>query len=544
MRQVAQLDVVDGRSLRSGFLRSAALAPDAVAMDMAGTLRTYGEMERTARVWAGAIVGSLPSRPERIGVFAHRSDVSYTGTLAALFAGAAFVPLNRNFPLRRTAEMAQNALLDAVIVDRESWPQLLEIWDSLEDAPPVLAPEVSAEDGSARDRMRVIARSELESAMPLDHLPAVQADEMAYLLYTSGSTGKPKGVAINHVSVLCFLDVMSAHMRISPADRFSQTYDQTFDPSIFDLFLAWENGARVCAMRPIDRLAPTTYVNKNEITIWSSVPTIPILMRKKNLLRRNSMPTIRYSLFCGAPLPLQTAEEWQQATPNGELLNYYGPTETTVVCSGHRYNSERSPALCHNGLVPIGKLFEGHAGLVLGEGDAPVGLNEEGELLVAGPQVAMGYWRDAEKTGQKFIDIAISATTTKRFYRTGDRVILRENGEYVFVGRVDGQIKVLGRRIELGEIEAVLNGCAGVTNAVAGGWPIEDGHPIGIVAFVSGSHLDLGALIRTASEYLPSYMVPGQIHSVDEWPLNSNGKIDRDALLRGLAGAPSIEATE
>jgi amino acid adenylation domain-containing protein len=542
MRQVSHLDVVDGRSLRSGFLRSAARAPDAVAMDLAGTLRTYGEMERTARVWAGAILGSLPARPERVGVFAHRSDVSYTGTLAALFTGAAFVPLNRNFPLRRTAEMAQNALLDAVIVDPESWAQLLEIWDSLEGAPPVLAPAMSAAECSARASMRVITRSDLESAAPLDHLPAVQVDEMAYLLYTSGSTGKPKGVAVNHVSVLCFLDVMSAHMRISPADRFSQTYDQTFDPSIFDLFLAWENGASVCAMRPIDRLAPTTYVNKNEITIWSSVPTIPILMRKKNLLRRNSMPTVRYSLFCGAPLPLQTAEEWQQATPNGELLNYYGPTETTVVCSGHRYNSERSPAQCHNGLVPIGKLFEGHAGLVLGEDDAPVGVNEEGELLVAGPQVAMGYWRDPEKTRQKFVDIAISATTTKRFYRTGDRVIFRENGEYVFVGRVDGQIKVLGRRIELGEIEAVLNGCAGVTNAVAGGWPIEDGHPVGIIAFVSGSNLDVDGLKRVASEYLPSYMVPAQIYNVDEWPLNSNGKIDRDALLRTLVEAPSVKA--
>ncbi|MGH7553880.1 MAG: AMP-binding protein, partial [Longimicrobiales bacterium] len=300
--------------------------------------------------------------------------------------------------------------------------------------------------------------------------------------------------------------------------------------------------SRVCAMRPIDRLSPTGYVNKHGITIWSSVPTIPILMRKKNLLRPNSMPSLRYSLFCGAPLPLQAAEEWQAAAPNGELLNYYGPTETTVVCSGHRFDSARSPRLCHNGLVPIGKLFEGHSGLVVTEDDSPVGPNEEGELLVAGPQVAMGYWRDPEKTRQKFVDIAISATTSKRFYRTGDRVILRDNGEYVFVGRVDGQIKVLGRRIELGEIEAVLGGCEGVTNAVAVGWPLEDGHPIGIAAFVMGTGLDPEALKRSASDYMPSYMVPAQICVVDEWPLNSNGKIDRNALLRGLEEAQSIEA--
>jgi amino acid adenylation domain-containing protein len=527
--------------VRTGFLRNAAAAPDRVALVIGAEERTYGQLERTARTWAAALLDGSGGRPERIGVFAYRSEVAYTGTLAALFAGAAFVPLNRNFPPRRTAEMAQDARLDALIVDRESAAQLPAVWQGLAQKPLVLAPESAPGDWSA-GAMHVLHADALARTRPLEQLPPVQPEDLVYLLFTSGSTGRPKGVAVTHANVLHFLDAIGEQLRITADDRFSQTFDQTFDPSIFDLFLAWEHGARVCAMRAIDLLAPVHYVNRNGITVWASVPAIPALMRKKNLLREGSMPSLRHSLFCGEPLPVQTAEEWQRAAPASAVYNYYGPTELTVVCLGHRWDAQTSPSMCRNGQVPIGRLFQGLSAVLLGDDGAAVGASEEGELCVAGPQVVQGYWMDPEKTRAKFVELAISETTTKRFYRTGDRAVRLENGEYIYLGRADQQIKLMGRRVELGEIEAVLAECEGVAGAVAIPWPIEDGHPVGVVAFLLGDGIDPESVRARAVEYLPGYMVPTVLHMVDEWPLNPNGKIDRNELARRL-GQPASRET-
>lgn len=543
MRRLTRLDACDGRSVRTGFLRSAAAAPERVALVIGEAERTYGELERTARAWAAALLEGLGGRPERVGVFGYRSEVAYTGTLATLFAGAAFVPLNRNFPARRTAEMAQDARLDALIVDRESAVQLQAVRESLEHEPLILAPD-SAPGEWAAGGMRVIHGDALARTPPLERLPPVQPEDLVYLLFTSGSTGRPKGVAVTHANVLHFLDAIGEQLHITADDRFSQTFDQTFDPSIFDLFLAWEHGARVCAMRAIDLLAPAHYVNRNRITVWASVPSIPALMRKKNLLREGSMKSLRHSLFCGEPLPVQTAEEWQRAAPASAVYNYYGPTELTVVCLGHRWDPETSPSMCRNGQVPIGRLFQGLSAVLLGEDGQAVGANEEGELCVAGPQVVQGYWLDPDRTRAKFVELAISDTTTKRFYRTGDRVLRLDNGEYIYLGRADQQIKLMGRRVELGEIEAVLAECDGVTGAVAIPWPIEDGHPVGVVAFLLGDGIEPEAVRTRAAEYLPGYMVPASYRVVDEWPLNPNGKIDRKALTRLLGKPESRETPE
>jgi amino acid adenylation domain-containing protein len=365
---------------------------------------------------------------------------------------------------------------------------------------------------------------------------------MAYLLFTSGSTGQPKGVPVTHVNAVYFMDVMSRRYDIVPEDRFSQTFDQTFDLSVFDLFMAWSNGACVYGMAPVDLLSPTRFINNHKLTVWFSVPSVPAQMCRRNTLLPNSLPTLRLSLFCGEPLVQRSAEMWQAAAPNSILENLYGPTELTIACFLHRWKPETSPAMCRNGVVPIGRPYGGLAALIIDSDLNTVPDGQAGELCVNGPQTTPGYWKNPAVTDQRYVFLPFSDRETRRFYRTGDLVTTVPNGEFVFLGRVDHQIKVLGHRVEPGEIEAALRSHPCVEDAIACPWPeLSPTTAEGIVAFVTGNEIETEALIAHAKAHLPPYIVPRQIFLLSEMPLNPNGKVDRralqDRLRAGTAGS-------
>jgi non-ribosomal peptide synthetase component F len=282
----------ESRSLRSGFLRSARTTPGASALIVREVTRSYGELEHAARVWARALVHLAGGPARRVGVFAYRSEVAYTGVLASLFSGAAFVPLNPTFPPARTRAMIAQADLDAIVIDQSGARQLAAVMEGLERCPPILAPEAESLDWNGR-AVRALGRDALDLLEPLGALPPVAAEDVAYLLFTSGSTGTPKGVPVTHGNVLHFIDFATERYGITGRDRFSQTFDQTFDLSVFDLFVAWERGACVCAMQPIDLLAPARFAERHALTVWFSVPSIAALMRKKNLLKPKVFSTLR-----------------------------------------------------------------------------------------------------------------------------------------------------------------------------------------------------------------------------------------------------------
>jgi len=531
MERVEQ--AIPGRRLHTGFLESAARYPGAPALWIGDEQWTYSRVEDQARRWAAAIIAALDEPPQRIGVFAYRSEVSYIGVLASLFAGATFVPLNRTFPTQRTHSMAELADLDALFVDAESLPQLSEVLAGLTRTPLVVLPTLEASrvpDIAAR----VLDRADMERTSPLAALPVVPADAPAYLLFTSGSTGLPKGVPVTHANVVHFLTVNQRRYQLTPDDRLTQTFDQTFDLSVFDMFMSWWSGACLCAIEPMQLLAPFTFLREKGITVWFSVPSVAAMLRKRNVLTPGSMPTLRWSLFCGEALPQATAEAWQAAAPNSIVENLYGPTELTIACMVYRWDPAHSPAECVNDAVPIGQAYEGLHVLVVDEELRPVPPGEVGELCIAGPQTFPGYWRDPEKTAARVFTHAEPGGEERCYYRTGDRVRLLETGNYVYLGRTDHQVKVMGYRVELGEIEAALRREPGVVEAAALGWPIENGTAQGIVAFISGSDIDVKAVMVAARRRLPFYMAPRAIHVLDVMPLNANGKVDRNALRRRL----------
>jgi len=261
-------------------------------------------------------------------------------------------------------------------------------------------------------------------------------------------------------------------------------------------------------------------------------------MKRLGALKAGRFPTLRWSLFCGEPLPAEIAESWSSAAPNSVVENLYGPTELTIACCLYRWQEGKSEAECLRGVVPVGYPFAGMDVLVVDEELREVPPGEDGELLMAGPQVALGYWQDPERTATAFV---VPPGRNQTYYRTGDRVRRpKETAPMCYVGRLDHQIKIQGHRVELGEVESLLRQEAGVEVAVAVGWPITPSGAGGIEAFVLGNQLEPRAILERLKRKLPAYAVPRRIHLLSELPLNPNGKIDRGKLAKLLGDLPQF----
>jgi non-ribosomal peptide synthetase component F len=301
------------------------------------------------------------------------------------------------------------------------------------------------------------------------------------------------------------------------------------------MFLAWERGACVSAPTAKQKLVPSAYVADAGLTIWFSVPSTGVLLQRLGKLKPDLYPGLRLALFCGEALPVDVMTAWSKAAPNAVLENIYGPTEVTIACTAYRWDPARSPGEAELGLVPIGEPYPGMQAIVADAELREVADGESGELLMSGPQVALGYWMDPAKTASAFV------TPPDRdavFYRTGDRVRRAQRGApLVYLGRIDNQIKIQGYRVELEEVESALRDASGAGVAIAVGWPPSPSGADGIVAFLGADAADCDAIRNRLKQQLPPYMVPREIRLVREFPLNANGKVDRNALRRQLEEA-------
>jgi len=526
------------RTLRSGFLRSAAAFPERVALEVDGESHSYAELAKRAGSLAETLLRHTPAGgPKLTAVFGQRSSTVYAGILGALLRGHGYVPLNPAFPPERTRQMLERSGCRALVVDEHGAKRLVEVLEGVEQPLVLILPHLSdvAALEAALPRHTVLGRDAL-AAPASAALEPVDPNEIAYLLFTSGSTGIPKGVMVAHRNVVPFIDAVVARYGITEHDRFSQTFDLTFDLSVFDLFVAWERGARVCVPTQAQKLLPQKYVTHSQLTVWFSVPSTGALMNRLRMLKPGLYPSLRWSLFCGEALPSEIALAWAGAAPASIVENLYGPTELTIACTLYRWDARRSPAECEMGVVPIGEPFPGMEVLVADERLHEVAPGEVGELLMTGPQLSLGYLDDPEKTASAFVT---PPGRSRVFYRTGDRV-RRSSGErsLVYLGRVDSQIKIQGYRVELGEIEAAIREEAAVDVAIAVGWPRNEmGGADGVVGFVAGRDLQVDRVRERVAARLPAYMAPREIRCLPELPLNANGKVDRKALLALLDAA-------
>ena len=518
---------IPGPWLGAGFHASVARYGDRPALKVGADELSYAELGARAGFIAQALVPAQ-SDPPLTGVFAAGSVATYAGILGALMRGHGYVPLNPKFPDDRLAYMLTHSGCRSLIVDAEREarlgalladvaPGLTVIYADREDVAGIDLPGHQAVAGKGR------------AAVP--DAPAVAGGDIAYILYTSGSTGMPKGVMVSHSNVHHFLSVMQNRYALAETDRFSQMFDLSFDLSVFDLFMSWLVGGCLVIPAQEDQLLAADYIGREGITVWFSVPSVAVLLNRMRQLEAGRYPDLRLALFCGEALPADATAAFAAAAPGAVVENLYGPTEVTLACTLYRWH-EGSEADCENGNVPIGHAYEGMIARVVDAHLAEVSPGETGELMMVGPQVAPGYWKDPDKTAAVFVT---DPQTGKPAYRTGD-LVRRPEGDapIIYLGRIDHQIKLHGHRIELGEIEEVLKEASGAPRTVVIGFPIKNGVPQGLVAFLEGDSFEKEAILEAAKARLPAYMIPNRLVPVPDFPANANGKIDRKALAASL----------
>jgi amino acid adenylation domain-containing protein len=522
--------------LWQGFLCSAERFPDRPAILVDGKELTYQRLREAAcRIAATLEAHTEFSSPALTSVFAYRSITQFEGVLGALLAGNGYVPLNPTFPVERTQVMFERSGSRSIIVDLDALPQLEHLLERSENSILAILPGFSdVSDLRTRWPQHVfVGNLDLRPAAAWKQ-PAPNLNSIAYLLFTSGSTGTPKGVMVAVRNVLDFVSYMVDRYEVTENDRFSQMFDLTFDLSAFDMFVCWERGA--CLFCPTQKalMSPGKFIRENNLTIWFSVPSTAVFMKQLGLLKPDRYPSLRLSLFCGEPLPISSVRAWAEAAPNSVIENLYGPTELTIACTLYRWNPETSSSECELDIVPIGFGYPGMKTLVVNEALQEVSPGEEGELLMNGPQMSLGYLKDPGKTAAAFL---VPPGKSEVYYRTGDRVRRPvADGPLTHLGRIDFQVKVLGHRVELGEIEAKVREACSLDGVVAVGWPKNESGYGGIEVFIEGNSRGKEQLREQVSKELPDYMTPKRFHFSEKLPRNANGKYDRGAMTKLLDG--------
>lgn len=505
------------RRLDMFLSRSTSEAPDRIAVEDPGKASlTYTELQNAADHIAAILRRAGLREADRVGICAPKS----VGTIAAIFgilaAKGAYVPVDSGAPPERNTYIFNDCAVKAIVTSES----LLDSLNRVQETPAFVQ----------------LSRIDIPAAPGLDLIVAVRPGEpavealpswaagLAYILYTSGSTGKPKGVMHSHRTALSFVDWCSEELRPTAADRFSSHAPFHFDLSILDLFVPIKHGATIIVIneergkQPL-QLAPL--IAASRISVWYSTPSILRLLVEFGKMERFDYSALRLALYAGEVFPPKHQRALRKLWPHPRYYNLYGPTETNV-CTFDQVSSV--PPDDFTGPLPIGRACSGDRTRVIGLDGKDVPRGEEGELLVTGGSVMLGYWNLPERNAQAFQEDADGV----RWYRTGDLVVEDETGGYVFLGRRDRMVKRRGYRVELGEIEAALHRHELISEAGVVALPdAESGVLIkAFVSWIGASPPSIVELKGIAAASLPAYMIPDRFTVMSALPKTSTDKLD------------------
>ena len=500
------------------FYQAAKMHSNQTALEIEDKSYSYRQLQETAMNIAAQLL--YGAKEHLVGLLAYRSFSAYAGLLGILGAGKGYVPLNPKFPSERSKEMILHSGIDSILVDAQNLEYLQKILIRIKSSLNIFVFNIGDAKPDLGHHKLFIIDDKKSSELPDEDK---SEDAIAYLLYTSGSTGKPKGVPVSNRNVCAYLDHMNTTYQFRSSDRFSQTFDLTFDLSVHDLFVCWTNGACLVVPSSDTPFAWSKYIRQKRISVWFSVPSVAVMMEKLRLLKPGSFPDLRLSFFCGEALMLSSAEKWQQAAEKSRLINLYGPSEATIAIS--EYEMSQS-AMRHemNGILSIGKIFPDQEFMIIDDHKNSLKEGQTGELCLGGSQIINGYFRDQENTRKSFL---YQNNTT--WYRTGDLAVMANDGRLYFLGRKDSEVKISGYRVNLHEIEHVLRMKMSLETVAA--YHESDNKASGLlVLFYTDREMHTGQALQICREVLPWYMVPEKFIFVPAFEYNANGKIDRNSL--------------
>jgi len=492
--------------------------PNATAVSCGNDKLTYQTLNERANGIALSLISQGVQPDEMVGLCLGRSTDLIAGLLGILKAGAAYVPLDPDYPAARLAHMLEQAAPRVIVTDSNSK-------DSL----------------PANDARLVLTDSDVVAS---DENPwvAVGPHNLCYVIFTSGSTGVPKGVMVTHENVVRLFENIDFNFARNDQDSdvWSLFHSSAFGFSVWEIFGALLHGAELVIVPDADRKDPQALFNllrDKQVTVLSQTPSaFRQLLLQPAFSNVEEDLKLRSIVFSGEAVVAEDLAAWRAAHPDSdpgnkiELINTYAITETGgQVAVKHYAGSDTGKA------GNVGKPVSDTPVYLLDESLEPVAAGEAGELCVGGPGVARGYLNQQELTDERFITLP----ATGRIYRTGDQARLNETGEVVFLGRKDAQVKVRGYRIELGEIETALRDHPDIREAAAM-LRTDDGSEPRLVGYVVGSELTVSELRDHVAARLPEYMVPAAFVTLDALPLNPNGKLDRNALPAPDSGRPEL----
>jgi amino acid adenylation domain-containing protein len=522
---------------------SAARLPDKEAVRFEGVALTYGQLEALTNQVARVLRDAGVRRGDRVGIYVHKSLAAVISVFGAMKAGAIYVPLDPNAPIKRLAYIIGNCEIKALMTSA----YVTGLVDLLGEATPVQAVLLmdDREPVGLPESLRAVTWAEIrqQSDEPAPASGAIETD-LANILYTSGSTGEPKGVMISHRSILTFIDWSCEAFQMTPAERVTNHAPLHFDLSTFDIYATLKAGGTVVLVPETLSVFPiqlADLLQDERITITYLVPSILSLMITYGKLDAHDFSALRAVLFAGEVFPMKSLRQLAAAIPHCDFYNLYGPTETNVCTYYKVQPSDLTPDRTRP--VPIGAACENSEVFAVDERQQLVTEpGREGELWVRGPCVAQGYWGDADKTAAKFVSNTFQPHFREVAYCTGDIVALAEDRvNWIYVGRRDHMVKSRGYRIELGEIEAALHTHQQVKEAAVVAIP-DDLIGNRIKAFVvttAGDNLSRQDLEAHCSRVLPRYMLPESFEFCNELPKTSTGKINR-LLLAQTSGKVEI----
>ncbi|MFI1993773.1 non-ribosomal peptide synthase/polyketide synthase [Actinoplanes sp. NPDC020271] len=475
------------------FLARARRTPDAPALAFEGAELSFGELAERATAWAGALAAAGAGPERRVAILLPRSIELIIAMHAVVLAGAAFVPVDPEYPAERIAYILRDAAPDVVITE-ESIPDL----------------DASRAPWTA---------------------PGLRAEHPAYVIYTSGSTGRPKGVVVSHRGIASLVEAQRERFDIRPDSRVLQFASPSFDAAVSEVAVTLLSGACL-VVAPKARLLPADpLVDLITAERVSHVTLPPVALAE---LDPDSLPGVRSLTVAGEHCPGGIVAQW---SPGRRMINAYGPTETTVCAT-------MSTPLAGPETPTIGGPIVNARVYLLDPHLQPVLPGVAGDLYVSGHGLARGYHGRSALTSERFVADPAGPPGT-RMYRTGDVAVWTADGELEFRGRSDDQVKLRGHRIELGEVEALMAGHPGVTAAVA---VVREDRPGDrrLVGYVTGTAAPAAVRDHVAAA-VPDYLVPAVVMVLDRLPVTPNGKVDRKALpspmLAGAAGTGRGPAT-